>query len=84
MARKNKQSNNVPKCVFCGASHGAQFVMFGPRFAPFGTACVKCEESLPAGTKVPTAGEILARETFHAEMKSEIAENEVAEILTLK
>ena len=50
---KNKSKQSAPVCVFCGASHGAQFVIFNPRFKPFGTACAKCEETLPAGTVVP-------------------------------
>ena len=50
---KNKSKKSAPVCVFCGASQGAQFNIFTPRFQPFGTACVKCEESLPEGTKVP-------------------------------
>jgi hypothetical protein len=44
-----------PTCVFCGGSgSGVEFVIFCPRFQPFGTACVKCEETLPPGTEVPS------------------------------
>ena len=50
---KKKSSPSRPTCVFCGASHGAQFVMMNPRFKPFGTTCVACEESLPASTVLP-------------------------------
>lgn len=52
MRNKNK-SKSVPTCVFCGKSYGVQFNIFTPRFAPFGTACVECEKTLPEGTKVP-------------------------------
>ena len=51
--RKSKPVKSAPVCVFCGASHGAQFAIFAPRFKPFGTACVACEASLPPGTVVP-------------------------------
>ena len=50
---KNKSKQSVPVCVLCGASHNAHFAMFPPRFKPFGTACVECEKTLPAGTVVP-------------------------------
>jgi hypothetical protein len=49
---KRKQSS-APRCVFCGRSEGVQFAIFNPRFKPFGTACVECEATLPAGTQVP-------------------------------
>ena len=55
MARsiKKKVSSN-PVCVFCGGTGaGVTFAMFNPRFPPFGTACTKCEETLPAGTTIP-------------------------------
>jgi hypothetical protein len=43
-----------PCCVFCGGhGSGVQFAMFTPRFKPFGTACVQCEETLPPGTELP-------------------------------
>ncbi len=44
---------SAPRCVFCGRSEGAEFQIFGPRFEPFGTACVECEATLPKGTEVP-------------------------------
>lgn len=45
---------NNPVCVFCKRSGaGVQFVVFCPRFPPFGTACSDCEETLPKGTEVP-------------------------------
>ncbi len=47
---------SAPRCVFCGRSEGAQFQIFGPRFEPFGTACVECERTLPPGTEVPEPG----------------------------
>jgi len=44
-----------PRCVFCKRSgDGVQFVVFSPRFPPFGTACADCEKTLPPGTTVPT------------------------------
>lgn len=50
--KTNKSSK--PVCVFCKRSGtGVQFNIFNPRFKPFGTACVDCEKSLPADTKVP-------------------------------
>lgn len=55
MKRSTRTSRkpSAPTCVFCQRSSGVQFAMFNPRFAPFGTACVACETSLPAGTVVP-------------------------------
>lgn len=54
MRKNNKSFNSVPTCVFCGRSGaGVQFLIFNPRFEPFGTACVDCEKTLPEGTKVP-------------------------------
>lgn len=50
MKRKSKKSE-TPRCVFCGST--GPFAIFSPRFKPFGTACVACEESLPAGTELP-------------------------------
>ena len=51
-----KKKSSAPKCVFCGGTgQGVQFAIFSPRFAPFGTACVECEKTLPAGTQVPQA-----------------------------
>ena len=53
MKTKTK-TRTVPTCVFCGRSgSGVQFAIFSPRFQPFGTACVACEDSLPPGTQVP-------------------------------
>lgn len=54
MKTKTKSNRPEPCCVFCGR-HGndVQFAIFNPRFKPFGTACVNCEESLPPGTVVP-------------------------------
>lgn len=45
--------SSAPVCVFCHRSEGVQFAIFTPRFQPFGTACVECERTLPAGTTVP-------------------------------
>jgi len=43
-----------PICVFCGGTgRDVTFNIFTPRFPPFGTACVQCEETLPAEIKVP-------------------------------
>jgi hypothetical protein len=47
-----------PRCVFCGRGDGVRFVMFAPRFKPFGTACFECERTLPPGTTVPQLEEI--------------------------
>ena len=53
---KPKSVGKVPTCVFCGRSgNGVQFVIFNPRFKPFGTACTDCEASLPEGTAVPAS-----------------------------
>lgn len=52
---KSKSAPSRPTCVFCKRSTDVQFAMFSPRFPPFGTACVECEEKLPPGTQVPTA-----------------------------
>ena len=52
MRNKSKSKSSGPCCVFCGTKTG-QFVIFNPRFQPFGTACVECEKTLPEGTKVP-------------------------------
>jgi len=52
-AKKSKKS--APECVFCHRSSGVQFAIFNPRFQPFGTACVECERTLPAGTTIPVA-----------------------------
>jgi DNA-directed RNA polymerase subunit RPC12/RpoP len=47
----------APVCVFCKRSGaGVQFLIFNPRFKPFGTACVDCEASLPPGTTLPEPG----------------------------
>jgi len=54
---REKAKAKAPTCVFCGASEGAQFAVFTPRFKPFGTACVKCEAALPPGTVVPATHE---------------------------
>jgi hypothetical protein len=54
MKTTKSKSSSAPTCVFCGRSAGVQFNIFTPRFKPFGTACVECEESLPPGTEVPT------------------------------
>ena len=54
MKHKNKSKSSAPVCVFCGKSgNGVQFVLFNPRFKPFGTACDECEKTLPPGTEVP-------------------------------
>ena len=50
---KRKKESSAPRCVFCGRSENVQFVMFNPRFKPFGTACYDCETTLPAGTTLP-------------------------------
>lgn len=54
MKTKRRHTPSVPTCVFCKRSEGVQFVMFNPRFQPFGTACVECEKTLPEGTVIPT------------------------------
>jgi hypothetical protein len=54
MSKSKNGNRNAPCCVFCGRSRGVQFVIFNPRFQPFGTACVECETKLPEGTKLPT------------------------------
>lgn len=51
--RKKSRQSDAPICVFCKRSSGVGFNIFTPRFPPFGTACVECEESLPPGTTVP-------------------------------
>ena len=48
-----KARATAPRCVFCGRDRSVQFVIFNPRFAPFGTACVECERTLPPGTVLP-------------------------------
>ena len=48
-----KSKKSAPECVFCHRSSGVQFAIFNPRFQPFGTACVECEKTLPAGTQIP-------------------------------
>lgn len=55
MPRKSKsQPRSAPQCVFCKRTGGGvQFVIFNPRFQPFGTACDECEKTLPPGTKLP-------------------------------
>lgn len=54
MSRKaTKSTKSRPTCVFCHRSDGVQFAIFTPRFKPFGTACVECEEKLPPGTTIP-------------------------------
>jgi hypothetical protein len=50
---KKKKETTRPRCVFCKRDTGVTFVIFNPRFKPFGTACTDCEASLPEGTKVP-------------------------------
>lgn len=50
---KNNKQSSAPVCVFCKRSAGVQFAIFNPRFQPFGTACVECEETLPPGTELP-------------------------------
>lgn len=52
-SKAKREKPTVPTCVFCGRSSGVQFVIFNPRFAPFGTACVDCESTLPEDTTVP-------------------------------
>jgi len=56
-AKQSKKSpkKSAPECVFCHRSSGVQFAIFNPRFQPFGTACVECERTLPAGTTIPVA-----------------------------
>lgn len=52
--RADRKPSSAPTCVFCHQSgNGVQFAIFNPRFKPFGTACVACESTLPAGTQVP-------------------------------
>ncbi len=51
--KTTKTQSSAPRCVFCGRDSGVQFAVFNPRFAPFGTACVECEASLPPGTPGP-------------------------------
>lgn len=53
MKRKYRNTSSAPTCVFCHRAQGVQFAIFNPRFAPFGTACVECEATLPPGTEVP-------------------------------
>jgi len=48
---KNMKTQNKPTCAFCKKSAGVQFNIFTPRFAPFGTACVECEKTIPAHIK---------------------------------
>ena len=45
------KTQSKPKCAFCKKSAGVQFNIFTPRFAPFGTACVECETTIPAHIK---------------------------------
>ena len=45
------KTQNKPTCAFCKKSAGVQFNIFTPRFAPFGTACVQCEITIPAHIK---------------------------------
>lgn len=47
------KSKSAPCCVFCHRSAGAQFVIFNPRFKPFGTACAECEEKIPQHIQTP-------------------------------
>jgi hypothetical protein len=44
---RTKTKTSAPVCAFCGKSD-VQFAIFNPRFAPFGTACTGCEETIPA------------------------------------
>lgn len=46
MPRKTTHKSSGPRCIFCGGTSGVQFQMFTPRFQPFGTACVPCEQSV--------------------------------------
>jgi hypothetical protein len=45
------KTQNKPTCAICQNSAGVQFNIFTPRFAPFGTACVECEKTIPAHIK---------------------------------
>ena len=53
MPKKSRPVKSAPVCCFCRRSAGVQFVIFNPRFQPFGTACTDCESTLPPGTTVP-------------------------------
>ena len=61
MKKAKKSSQSLPICCFCGGSHNTQFAIFNPRFQPFGTACVECEASMPAGITPPTSGTLAER-----------------------
>ena len=55
---KKPKKSSAPVCVFCKRSGaGVHFLIFNPRFEPFGTACTDCEKSLPEGTVVPPKGD---------------------------
>ena len=58
MPRKTKPKSSGPCCIFCKSGAG-QFNIFTPRFQPFGTACVECEEKVTP-QQILEASDVLA------------------------
>lgn len=61
-----------PQCLICRRDREVQFVVFTPRFLPFGSVCVACESELPRGVDaLERLDEVLEDWTFHAMHRAE-------------